>query len=167
MSALLFPLLFLGVFLFALLRKVKLFSAFSEGVKGALPLLASLFPSLAAVLILSELFTQSGLSGYLARLLAPALKLVGIPEELAPLLLVKPFSGSGATALLSEVIAQYGADSYLARCACVLYGSSETTFYLSALYFSGAKKVSPLPVAIALAGNLLAAILGCLFCRIL
>ena len=67
------------------------------------------------MLILSELFTQSGLSGYLARLLAPALKLVGIPEELAPLLLVKPFSGSGATALLSEVIAQYGADSYLAR----------------------------------------------------
>ena len=166
MSALLFPLLFLGVFAFALCKKVKLFDAFSGGIKGALPLLVSLFPSLAAVLILSELFTESGLSAFLARLLAPALELVGIPKELAPLLLVKPFSGSGSMALLNGIITQYGADSYLARCACVVYGSSETAFYLSALYFAG-RKISPRPILIALAGNLLAAVTGCLFCRIL
>ena len=167
MSALIFPLLFLGVFAFALFKKVRLFDAFSGGVKGALPLLASLFPSLAAVLILSELFSQSGLSELLARLLSPALNFFGIPEELAPLLLVKPFSGSGSMAFLHEIILKYGADSYLARCACVVYGSSETCFYLSALYFAGAKKVSPLPVLTALVGNFLAAVLGCLFCRIL
>ena len=167
MSALLFPLLFLGVFVFALFKKVRLFDAFSGGVKGALPLLASLFPSLAAVLILSELFSESGLSELLARLLSPALNFFGIPEELAPLLLVKPFSGSGSMAFLHEIILNHGADSYLARCACVVYGSSETCFYLSALYFAGAKKVSPLPVLAALMGNFLAAVLGCLFCRIL
>ena len=80
MSALIFPLLFLGVFAFALFKKVRLFDAFSGGVKGALPLLASLFPSLAAVLILSELFSQSGLSELLARLLSPALNFFGIPK---------------------------------------------------------------------------------------
>ena len=165
--SLLFPLLFLGVFAFALCRKVKLYDAFSEGVKGAVPLLLSLFPSLAAVLILSELFSESGLSEMLARLLAPVLEFLGVPKELAPLVLVKPFSGSGAMAFLNDIITTHGADSYLARCASVVYGSSETTFYLSALYFAGAKKVSPLPVVIALFCNLLAAVLGCLFCRIL
>lgn len=165
--SLLFPVLFLGVFIFALFKKVKLFDAFSSGVKGAVPLLLSLFPSLAAVLILSELFAESGLSAILARLLAPALEFLGIPKELAPLVLIKPFSGSGAMAFLNEIISAYGADSYLARCASVVYGSSETTFYLSALYFAGAKKVSPVAVVIALVCNLLAAVLGCLFCRIL
>ena len=166
MSVLLFPLLFLGVFAFALFKKVRLFDAFSGGVKGALPLLASLFPSLAAVLILSELFSQSGLSELLARLLSPALNFFGIPEELAPLLLVKPFSGSGSMAFLHEIILTYGADSYLARCACVVYGSSETCFYLSALYFAGQKKGAALPAAIALAANLLAAVSACLLCRL-
>ena len=165
--SLLFPVLFLGVFIFALFKKVKLFDAFSSGVKGAVPLLLSLFPSLAAVLILSELFAESGLSAILARLLAPALEFLGIPKELAPLVLIKPFSGSGAMAFLNEIISAYGADSYLARCASVVYGSSETTFYLSALYFAGSKKVSPVAVVIALFCNLLAAVLGCLFCRIL
>lgn len=165
--SLLFPVLFLGVFIFALFKKVKLFDAFSSGVKGAVPLLLSLFPSLAAVLILSELFAESGLSAILARLLAPALEFLGIPKELAPLVLIKPFSGSGAMAFLNDIITTHGADSYLARCASVVYGSSETTFYLSALYFAGAKKVSPVAVVIALVCNLLAAVLGCLFCRIL
>ena len=165
--SLLFPVLFLGVFIFALIKKVKLFDAFSSGVKGAIPLLLSLFPSLAAVLILSELFSESGLSAMLARLLAPVLEALGVPKELAPLVLIKPFSGSGAMAFLNDIITTHGADSYLARCASVVYGSSETTFYLSALYFAGAKKVSPLPVVIALFCNLLAAVLGCLFCRIL
>ena len=63
-------------------------------------------------------------------------------------------------AFLHEIILHHGADSYLARCACVVYGSSETCFYLSALYFAGAKKVSPLPVLAALAGNFLAAVPG-------
>ena len=77
--SLLFPVLFLGVFIFALIKKVKLFDAFSSGVKGAIPLLLSLFPSLAAVLILSELFSESGLSAMLARLLAPVLAALGVP----------------------------------------------------------------------------------------
>ena len=165
--SLLFPVLFLGVFIFALIKKVKLFDAFSSGVKGAIPLLLSLFPSLAAVLILSELFSESGLSAMLARLLAPVLEFLGVPKELAPLVLIKPFSGSGAMAFLNDIITTHGADSYLARCASVVYGSSETTFYLSALYFAGAKKVSPAAIVIALFCNLLAAVLGCLFCRIL
>ena len=82
-------------------------------------------------------------------------------------MLLKPFSGSGSTALLADLLAQYGADSYIGRCACVAFGSSETVFFISAVYFAGSKKSLLKPVVIALFSNLLSLILGCLFCKIM
>ena len=122
--SLLLPLLFLLLFGYALVKKVRLYDCFTEGVKGAVPLVLSVFPYLCGILILSELFSRSGLSSALSAFLSPAFRALGIPEEIAPLVLVKPFSGSGSTALLSELLASYGADSYVGRCACVCYGSS-------------------------------------------
>ena len=128
--ALLLPLLFLAVFVFAAARRVKVYDSFAGGAAGVFPLLRSLFPYIAAVL-------------------------------------VKPFSGSGSLSLLSRLCSQYGADSYIARCACAVYASGETVFYLSAVYFASAEGKRPfLPVAVALASNLAAAALGCLFCRL-
>ena len=165
--ALIVPALFLALFLFALFKKVRLYDCFTEGVKGAIPLAMSLFPYLAAVLILSELFEQSGLSQSLTALIAPVLNALGIPPEIAKLVLIKPFSGSGATAVLSDIFATYGADSYIARCACVAFGSSETVFYVSAVYFAGSKKNLLLPISIALVANFVSVILGCFLCRYL
>jgi len=165
--SLLIPLLFLSVFLYAVIKKVHLYDAFSKGIGETLPLILSLFPYLAAILILSELFSASGLSDLLTNALAPVLEKLGIPKEIAPLLLIKPFSGSGAAAVLSEILRKYGADSYIARCACVVFGSSETVFYVSAIYFAGTKKNLFKPVVIALFANGCSAILGCLLCRIL
>ena len=165
--ALLVPVLFIAVTAFAAFRKVKVYDSFAGGAEGVLPLLKSLFPYLAAILILAELFEASGLSAALGRALAPAFSFLGIPQEVAPLVLVKPFSGSGSVALLSEIFEKYGADSYIARCASVVYASGETVFYLSAVYFAGCRKKPALPVAIALLVNFLAAVLGCLLCRVL
>lgn len=166
--ALIIPLLFAALFVFALFRKVRLYDCFTEGVKDAIPLAVSLFPYLAAVLILSELFEQSGLSQALTTLIAPALNALGIPPEIAGLVLIKPFSGSGALSVVSDLFAQYGADSYIGRCASVVYAAGETVFYLSAVYFAGRKNKKPvLPVAVAFFANLCAVALGCLFCRIL
>ena len=69
---------------------------------------------------------------------APALTLVGIPPETAPLMLVRPVSGNGALAVGSELISQYGADSTIGRTAAVMLGSTETTFYTIAVYFGAA-----------------------------
>ena len=165
--ALLVPVLFIAVTVFAALRRVKVYDSFAEGVKGVVPLLRSLFPYLAAILILAELFEASGLSAALERALAPAFSFLGIPQEVAPLVLVKPFSGSGAVALLSEIFKKYGADSYIARCASAVYASGETVFYLSAVYFAGCRKKPVLPILIALAVNFLAAVFGCFLCRLL
>lgn len=165
--ALIIPALFLALFLYALIRKVRLYDCFTEGVKEAVPLLLSIFPYLAAMLMLSELFERSGLSAALTQALSPAFSALGIPPEISKLVLLKPFSGSGSTALLSELISAYGADSYIARCAAVAYGSSETVFYISAVYFAGSKKNLAKPVVIALISNFISVILGCLLCKVL
>lgn len=166
--ALIIPLLFLALFVFALIKKMRLYDTFTEGVKEAAPLVLSLFPYLAAVLMLSELFEQSGLSGWLTGALAPVFRFFKIPPEIGKLILMKPFSGSGSTALLSEILQTHGADSYIARCACVCYGSSETVFYISAVYFARVKDKKLIkPVLIALVANFIGMIVGCLLCRIM
>lgn len=166
--ALVIPVLFLAVFIFALVKKVKLYDSFTAGVKEALPLAFSLFPYIAAILMLSELFEKSGLSNMITSFLAPAFRFLGIPPEIAKLVLIKPFSGSGSTALLSDILSAYGADSYIGRCACVSYGSSETVFYISAVYFANVKyKKLAKPVVIALLANFLTVVFGCFICRFL
>jgi len=91
-----------------------------------------------------------------------------VPPELAKLVLIKPFSGSGSLSFLTNIISEYGADSYIARCACVLYGSSETTFYISAVYFVKCKnKKRILPIAIILLATFITTVISCLLCRIM
>lgn len=167
-AALIVPLLFLLLFLYALKKKVKLYDCFVDGVKEAAPLALSLFPYLAVMLMLSELFERSGLSARLTGVLAPAFNVLGIPPEICKLVLLKPFSGSGSTALLSEILTKFGADSYIARCACVAYGSSETVFYVLSVYFAGSKRKKLLkPVLISLFSNFAAVVFGCFLCRYL
>ena len=166
-TAYILPALCAAVLLFASVRKVKVYDSFAGGAAKALPLLKNLFPYVAAVLVLAELFEASGLSALLSRALTPAFNALGIPAKLARLVLIKPFSGSGATAVLSDLFAAYGADSYIARCACVAFGSSETVFYVSAVYFAGHKKNLLRPIAIALTANFLSVVLGCFLCRFL
>ena len=147
-------------------KKVKLFDCFTDGVKGAIPLVTSIFPYIATVAMLSKLFEVSGMESTLSKWLSPLFSLTGIPTEITPLLLVKPLSGSGAIAVLSDILTKYGVDSYIARCACVAYGSSETIFYIGAVYFATLqrKKLS-LALGIAVFSYLLSVVLCCFLCR--
>ena len=166
--ALLVPLIFLASFLYALIKKVKLFDCFSQGVKGAFPLILSIFPYIVTVTMLTKLFQVSGLETKLAQLLHPLFAFTGIPNEIAPLLLIKPLSGSGSLAVLADILARYGVDSYPARCACVAYGASDTIFYIGAVYFAGLKrKKITLALGIAILSYLLSVVLCCLLCRIM
>ncbi|MBP5242969.1 MAG: spore maturation protein [Clostridia bacterium] len=165
--SLIVPLLFMGVFLYAAFKKVKIYDGFVKGVKGAIPLIIDLFPYLAAMFMLTELFEKSGLSALLCSFLAPAFEFVGVPQEIIKLVLIKPFSGSGATALLTEILETYPPDGYIARCAAVCYGTSETVFYIGAVYFSRVKNARLAPaIAISLIANFVGVILGCFLCRL-
>lgn len=166
--SLIIPAIFLFSFLFAAAKKTRVYDAFCEGVKGAIPLIVSLFPYIAAVLMLSEVFRQSGLEEKTVRFLAPFFECLGVPKELAELVLIKPLSGAGSTAVLSEIVETHGVDSYIARCACVVYGSSDTVFYIGAVYFAGCKrKKPPVALAIALFAYFLSVVLSCFLCRFL
>ncbi len=165
---LIIPIVFLLSFIFALVRKVKVYDSFTEGVKGAIPLVLSVFPYVAAVTMLAKLLESSGLGGALSGWLAPVFSFMGVPQEVAPLVLVKPLSGSGSIAVLTEILDAYGVDSYIGRCACVVYGSSETIFYVGAVYFAGLKrKKLNAAVAIALVSFLASVVFGCFLCNIL
>ena len=120
---LIIPIIFLASFLFAVVKKVRVYDSFTEGVKGALPLVMSVFPYIAAVMMLTKLFEVSGLEAKLVKLIEPLFRGLGIPQEIAELVLIKPLSGNGSTAVLSDILTRYGPDSYAARCACVAYGS--------------------------------------------
>ena len=114
------------------------------------------------------LFEESGLSELMIKLTSPAFSFFGVPEELTKLILIKPLSGSGSLAYLTEILNEYGADSYIARCACVCYGSSETVFYISAVYFAGMKAKGLMkPIVISLFSALVATVLACALCKII
>ena len=162
------PVIFIFVFIFAAIKKVRLYDEFSAGIREAVKFTISLLPCLAAMFMFCELFEVSHLSDMLTNLLSPVFGALGIPPELTKLVLIKPFSGSGSLTYLNNIITEYGADSYIARCACVCFGSSETVFYISAVYFAGAKnKKLALPIIIVLISIFLTTILACLICKIM
>lgn len=166
--ALLIPLIFIVSFIFATFKKVKVYDSFVEGAKKAIPLIVSIFPYLATVTMLSTLLEVSGLNDLLVQWLAPVFSFFGVPTEIAPLILVKPLSGSGSIAMLSSLLEKYGVDSYVARCACVAHGAAETVFYVGAVYFSGLKrKRLSAALLISLFAYLAAVVFGCAFCLIL
>ena len=133
------PSLLSFVLVFAILKRKNIYDAFIKGSKEGLSLCLSIFPYITAILIMSELFEVSGLSNLLVKLLSPLFNFFNIPTELTKLILIKPFSGNGSFALLNEVLLKYGVNSYVSLTACCLFGSSETVFYISAVYFAKCK----------------------------
>ena len=164
----LIPLFFILIFVFAFIKKVKPYDTFTDGVKSAVPFAVSIFPYLVSIFVLTELFEVSGLSALVADFLSPVFGFLGIPEELTKLVLIKPFSGSGSLATLSEIFTEYGAESYLARCACVIYGSSETVFYVASVYFANAKTKNLFkPIVISLFASFCSCVFACFICKII
>lgn len=127
-----------SVALYGVLRGVDVFSAMTDGVTEGLRVVLKIFPSLVALLTAVYMLRASGLLDALTQLLYPVLDALGIPAETGALMLLRPVSGSGALAVASELIEQYGADSTVGRTAAVMLGSTETTFYVIAVYFGAA-----------------------------
>lgn len=129
------PLLLAGVGLCGVLTGTDVFSALTDGARDGLKTVMRIFPALVALLTAVSMLRASGALEALTRLCAPVLAWLGIPPETAMLLLVRPISGSGALAAASDIIQTYGADSRIGRTAAVMLGSTETTFYVLAVYF--------------------------------
>lgn len=129
------PCLLAGAALYALRQRVDVFSALTQGAGEGLSVVIRILPALAALLTAVYMLRASGALDALTALLAPALTVLGVPPETAPLLVIRPLSGSGALAAGGDIMRQYGPDSYIGRCAAVMLGCTETTFYTVAVYF--------------------------------
>lgn len=153
--------------IYALMHHVDVFSALTDGAKDGLRMIAGLFPSLAALLTVVYMLRACGLLDALTSILRPLFQTLGIPAETAPLMLLRPFSGSGALALASEIINGHGADSLIGRTAAVMIGSTETTFYVIAVYFGAAGiKKSRRTVPAALSADLVGFVMAALAVKI-
>ena len=137
-SSWILPVLLCGAAVWGCRRRVDVYEALVAGGKEGLRVAASILPALAALLTAVYMLRASGALDSLTALLTPLLTALGVPPETVPLLLVRPLSGSGALAVGSELMRQYGTDSYTGRCAAVMLGSTETTFYTVAVYFGAA-----------------------------
>lgn len=136
------PLIIGAVALYGLIKGVDVFSAMVDGASDGVRTVFKMFPSLVALLTAVYMLRASGALDLLTQLCTPLLSLLGIPPETAALMFIRPISGSGALAVGSDIISRYGADSILGRTAAVMLGSTETTFYVVAVYFGavGIKK---------------------------
>ena len=162
------PVFFLFIFIYSAIKKVKPYENFTNGAKGAIPFAMNVFPYLVSIFVLTELFEASGISNIVSDAVSPFFRILGIPKELTKLVLIKPFSGNGALAVLTDIFNTYGVDSYLSRSACVIYGSSETVFYIAAVYFAGAKQRKLLaPIIISIVASFISCVFACFICLIL
>lgn len=168
MSSYIIPSLIIALVIYSLIKKKNAYNNFVFGAKTSFDLILTSFPYIVAIFIAIELFNESGLSDYISIALRPVLNLLGIPTELIPLILIKPFSGCGSLAVLESIFQNYGADSYLARAGCAIAGSSEAIFYVSAVYFSKTK-VSKFgwAIPIAIVANLVGAVVACAICKVI
>jgi spore maturation protein B len=125
----------IGIPFYGALKKINVFDAFVTGAKQGFETGVNIIPYLIAMMVAIGMLRASGFFELLKIMLAPALSTLGMPSELLPLALIRPFSGSASTGIMAELIHQYGGDSLIAKTAATMMGSTETTFYVIAIYF--------------------------------
>ena len=132
------PIIVTALCVYGLCRRVNIFDSFVEGVKEGIQTVRFVAPTLIALLVAVGTLRASGALDYIAELIRPLAEKVGFPAELVPMGLLRPVSGSGATALLTGIYESSGPDSFVGRCASVVAGSTETTFYAVTMYYGAA-----------------------------
>ena len=124
-----------GIPVYAAIKKINVFDAFIVGAKEGFQISVSLIPYAIAILVGIGMLRASGFFELLNHLIAPTLSRIGIPPEVLPLAIVRPFSGQAANGVMAELIHEYGGNSLIAKTAATIMGSTETTLYVIAVYF--------------------------------
>ena len=162
------PLIITCVMLYAAGKGVDLYSVMLRGAKKGLSVALELVPALCVLFPAIYLLKASGLPEQLSRLASPLFSLLCIPGETSLLMLLRPLSGSGALAVASDLIESFGPDSLIGRTAAVMIGSSETTFYVIAVYFAAAGvKKTGWAIPAALCADMVCFISSAWICRLL
>ena len=129
------PLILVGFPVYGLVKRVPVYEAFVTGAREGFDVAVRIIPYLVAILFAIAMFRASGAMDAFVGLVGPVTSWIGIPGEVLPMAILRPLTGSGSAAIVADMIQQYGEDSLLVKMAATMYGSSETTFYVLAVYF--------------------------------
>ncbi len=129
------PVIVVGFPLYGLFKRVRVFEVFVEGAKDGFNVAVRIIPYLVAILFAVGMFRASGAMDALVTALNPVLSRIGFPAEVLPMAIVRPLTGSGSAGLVLDLIKRYGEDSIFVKMAATMFGSTETTFYVIAVYF--------------------------------
>lgn len=135
LSSAIIPVLICIIVGYGIFMKKPVFDFFLEGAKEGLETSFKILPALTGLIVAVTMLRASGVIDFIGDLLSPVLTFLRFPKELLPLALMRPVSGSGAIAVFTDILNNYGADSFIGKCASVIMGSTETTFYTIAVYF--------------------------------
>ena len=127
------------VVLFGFAKKVPVFDAFTEGAKTGLNTLLNISTTLVGLVFAINMLSASGVMDMICNWCRPLAVKLDFPAEIIPMVLLRPISGSGSTALLTNIYNTYGPDSFAGLVSSVLAGSTETTFYATAVYYGSVK----------------------------
>jgi spore maturation protein B len=153
------PVLLVVIPLVGIVKKVKVYDVFIDGAKEGFDVAVKIIPFLVGILVAIGMFRASGAMELLTRGLQPLMRATGFPAELMPLAILRTLTGSGSLGLTTDLVKTYGPDSMIGRTAATMYGSSETTFYVLAVYFGAiAVKKTRHAVPAALIADVVAAI---------
>lgn len=160
------PFVILLILSFGLLRRVSVFDCFTAGAKDGLKTAVSIVAPVIALMVAIAMLRASGALDALAWALRPITNLIGLDENLLPLALLRPVSGSGSIGIVTGIVNTFGPDSAVAKTACVMAGATETTFYTLAVYFGAVGiKNTRHTVAAALFADLASVVLCLIVCR--
>jgi len=129
------PFFLVAVPLYGVFRKVKVYESFVEGAKGGLHTAVRIIPYLVAMLVAIGMLRAAGAIDMMTQSIAPLLNMLHFPAEVLPLGIMRMLSGSGSLGMVTELVTAHGPDSFIGRLAATVYGSTETTFYVLAVYF--------------------------------
>ena len=161
--------LLLFVFLgWGIVKKVRVYEVFVEGAKDGFSTAVRIIPYLVAMLCAIGIVRASGALELLTSVLAPVTNLIGMPPETLPMAFMRPLSGSGSLGIMTELMKVHGPDSFIGVLASTMYGSSETTFYVLAVYFGSVQvKNTRHAVPAGLIADVFGMLGAVLICRIL
>lgn len=159
--------IFLGILVFGLFKKVDCFGSFREGAKNGIETAFQIIPAMVGLMVAIAVFRASGVMDILVGWLTPVANVLHIPSEVIPMAFLRPVSGSASLAMLNDIFQTTGPDSLAGRIASVMMGSTETIFYTVAIYLSavGIKKTGYI-VPVALFCSLFGFALACVVCRV-
>ncbi len=141
-SVWLIPAIILVSLLWGVIKKVPVYETFVDGAKDGLKVSVSIVPYLLAIIVAVSMLRASGAIDIAQHLLAGFLDWIKVPVDVLPVMIIRSLSGSAVLGLFSEIANNYGPDAYATKLAAIMVGSSETTFYVLAVYFGsvGIKK---------------------------